>query len=97
VERSSKETQPPGGVTYVLSVLPRAETALAKLPKAARKRIGKAIDALEKQPRPHGSKKLATRNGLRIRVGNYRAVYEIDDATKTVTVLDVGDRKEIYR
>lgn len=97
MERSSKETKPAGGVTYALSTLPRAEKALAKLPKDARERIGKAIDALEKQPRPPGSKKLTTRDGYRIRIGNYRAVYEIDDAKKTVTVLDVGDRKEIYR
>jgi mRNA interferase RelE/StbE len=97
VERSSKTTKPPEGVTYAVSTLPRAEKALAKLPKDARERIGKAIDGLEHEPRPHGSKKLATREAFRIRIGNHRVVYEIDDAKKTVTVLDVGDRKEIYR
>ncbi len=97
MERSSKETKPPGGVTYEVSALPRAEKALAKLPKDPRERIGKAVDGLEKQPRRHGSTKLATREAYRLRVGNDRVVYEIDDAKKTVTVLDVGDRKEIYR
>ncbi|MGH7858525.1 MAG: type II toxin-antitoxin system RelE family toxin [Candidatus Binatia bacterium] len=97
MERSQKEAQPPGVVTYALSTLPRAEKALAKIQQDQRERIAKAIDALAKEPRPHGSTKLSGRDGYRIRVGQYRAVYEIDDEKKTVTILDVGHRREIYR
>lgn len=82
---------------YGVSINRRAQKNLAAVPAEAYERIKKALIALGDEPRPMGSKKLKGRDGLRIRVGNYRAVYEIDDANKTVTVLDVGDRKEIYR
>jgi mRNA interferase RelE/StbE len=70
---------------------------LAKLSEDLRTKIAAAIDALATEPRPHGGKKLAGREGWRLRVGDYRAVYEIDDAGKKVTILDVGHRREIYR
>ena len=97
MERGKEEAQPPGDVTYALSTLPRAEKALSKIQQDQRERIAKAIDALAKEPRPHGSTKLTGREGYRIRVGQYPAIYEIDDEKKTVTVVDVGHRREVYR
>jgi len=52
--------------------------------------------ALENDPRPPGCKKLKGRLGYRIRVGDYRIIYEIQDKILLVTVLDVGNRSEIY-
>jgi len=55
------------------------------------------IDALRENPRPAGCKKLAERRGWRIRFGDYRIIYKIDDVNKTVTITNVGHRREIYR
>lgn len=82
---------------YAVSINRRAQKNLAAVPTDLYERIKKALIALGDDPRPMGSRKLKTRDAYRIRVGNYRVVYEIDDTKKTVTVLDVGDRKEIYR
>ena len=52
---------------------------------------------LENNPRPSGCKKLQGRNGYRIRSGDYRIIYEVEDKIITVTVIDVGHRKDIYQ
>ncbi|MEW5948302.1 MAG: type II toxin-antitoxin system RelE/ParE family toxin [Thermodesulfobacteriota bacterium] len=56
-----------------------------------------AIQGLSEDPRPSGVKKLTGRNAWRIRVGNYRVIYEIQDNSLVVLVVSVGHRKEIYR
>ncbi|MGH3976378.1 MAG: type II toxin-antitoxin system RelE family toxin, partial [Pseudonocardiaceae bacterium] len=57
-----------------------------------------AIIALTHNPRPVGVKKLVgSRSDWRIRIGEYRIIYEIDDAAKTVTVLQVEHRRDAYR
>jgi len=55
-----------------------------------------AIRDLANTPRPAGCKKLSGRSGWRIRVGNYRVIYEIDDNTQTITVMHVGHRRDVY-
>jgi len=55
-----------------------------------------SIAALANQPRPPGCKKLKGRSGYRIREGNYRVIYEINDQILTITVIEAGNRKEIY-
>lgn len=65
--------------------------------KAALTSIVDAIATLGADPRPHGSKKLTGSEAIRIRVGNYRIVYELDDEKKTVTIFKVGDRKDVYQ
>ena len=82
---------------YALRILPRAEKELSALDSRPYDSVKKKIDALRDEPRPPGCRKLADYRGWRIRVGDYRVVYEIDDAARTVTVLRVGHRKEIYR
>jgi mRNA interferase RelE/StbE len=66
--------------------------------RADRERIVRRIDALADNPRAYGSEKL---EGLaatyRVRQGDYRIVYDIDDATATVVVLKVRHRKDVYR
>ena len=69
-----------------------------KLDKNIQARLKPKIDALAKNPRPHGVKKLqGYENRYRIRVGDYRVLYEIHDSMLLVLVVDVGNRGWIYR
>jgi len=83
-------------VNYTVLILRRAQKELAQLshPYA---RVRDAIRALAQDPRPQRSLKLTGREGWRVRVGDYRVVYEIDDQQRTVTILHVGHRREVYR
>jgi mRNA interferase RelE/StbE len=84
-------------VTYSLFILRRAQKELAELPPEAFERIRESIRALSDSPRPPGCLKLTAREGWRIRVGDYRVIYEIDDEQRVVTVLHVGHRRDVYR
>ena len=84
-------------MSYNLLILPRAKKALANLPEQEFTVADRKIEALRENPRPVGCKKLAERQGWRIRFGDYRILYKVDDINKTVTVTDVGHRREIYR
>jgi len=70
---------------------------LRKVPRAELKKILARIELLASDPRPPGSEKLASQELHRIRQGNYRIVYSIQDAALTVWVIKVGNRKEVYR
>lgn len=66
--------------------------------KADRQRIVGRLQNLASNPRPHGSEKLAGYSDrCRIRQGNYRVVYLVDDDAQEVTIYKVGDRKDAYR
>jgi mRNA interferase RelE/StbE len=68
------------------------------LPVADQYRVLDRIKALAEEPRPNGCEKLAgMRDAWRIRSGNYRIVYRVDDAAEVVTVTRVGYRREVYR
>jgi mRNA interferase RelE/StbE len=84
-------------VSYRLFLLPRAQKELARLPNQVYERIRAAVRALAEEPRPTGCRKLSGREGWRIRVGDFRVLYEIEDAQQTVTVLHVGHRRDVYR
>lgn len=63
-----------------------------------RRRILEKIEGLADDPRPAGSVKLADRDDRRrIRQGDYRIVYSVDDPQRTVTVIKIGHRKDVYR
>jgi mRNA interferase RelE/StbE len=81
---------------YEIEIEKRAFKALKKIPVIDRNKIIKAIENLAIQPRPAYSKKLVGRAGWRIRIGNYRVIYEIEDHVCRILVLDLGHRKEIY-
>ncbi len=83
-------------MNYVLLILRRAQKQLANLDKSEFERVRDAIALLSETPRPNGCKKLVGRDGWRIRIGNYRVIYEIDEDGQKVTVLDVGHRRNIY-
>jgi mRNA interferase RelE/StbE len=85
-------------MTYRIEVKPQAEKALAKIPNPYRRRIARAIDGLARAPRPTGSAKLAgSEDAYRIRVGDYRIVYQIVDKVLIVYIIRVAHRKDIYR
>ena len=66
--------------------------------KLDRARIVERIQALAEDPRPHRCEKLAGySNRFRIRQGNYRVVYLVDDQRREITIFKVGDRKDVYR
>jgi mRNA interferase RelE/StbE len=75
-----------------------AEKDLSRLDDKTHDRVVKQIVALGKEPRPSGSKKLSgTTNDWRIRVGDYRVLYEIADSIRVVRVYRVRHRREVYR
>lgn len=81
---------------YQLIIDKYAEKQLAKIPPPDFNRIVKAIENLATNPRPHGYKKLTGRPGYRIRIGNYRVIYMIEDKQLTIFIIDIGNRKNIY-
>ncbi|MGV8139063.1 MAG: type II toxin-antitoxin system RelE/ParE family toxin [Mangrovibacterium sp.] len=74
-----------------------AQKQIMKLDKKAVPVIKSAIAGLADNPRPQGYIKLKGEEAYRIRVGNYRIIYEINDRKIIVTVVAVGHRKDIYR
>lgn len=69
---------------------------LARGDKAAARRITAAIDALAEHPRPANGTKLVGSEGWRIRVGDYRVIYAIDDSICVVAIVKIGHRRDIY-
>lgn len=84
-------------MSYQLSIKKRASKVLANLPLGDYPKVRDAIRALAENPRPSGCKKLAAREGWRIRVGVYRVIYIINDQSQKVVILDLGHRRDIYR
>ena len=85
------------GPTYRIEITPHALKALRKLPRDAQQTIRQKVRSLATDPRPPGHIKLIDSDGLyRVRAGNYRIVYTIEDTALVVEVVKVGDRKDIY-
>ncbi len=83
---------------YNIDIKSSAKKALAKIPQPHRRRIAKRIDRLADDPRPKDVKKLATELSLyRVRVGEYRIIYEIEDDVLLVLVVRIGTRGDVYR
>jgi mRNA interferase RelE/StbE len=82
---------------YKVVLSKTAEKDLSKLPVGVIAKIVPVLKSLEQNPRPIGCKKLKGFSNLwRIRIGNYRAIYSIDDVILLVDVRAIGDRKGIY-
>ena len=79
---------------HSVHILRRAQRELSRLSREDYERVRDAIRVLA--PRPSGCLKLKGREGWRIRVSNYRVIYEIDDNQQVVTVLHVGHRRDVY-
>ena len=83
---------------YQVLVARSASREIEALPAAVRNKVIARIELLEHQPRPVGVKKLQGAADLwRLRVGNYRVVYAINDSAKVVDILAVRHRREVYR
>ncbi len=82
---------------YKIEVRRRVQRALDKLPKSDFKADIEAIKDLAQTPRPRGIEKVKSTGLWRIRQGDYRIIYAIDDNERLVTVVRVGHRREIYR
>ena len=82
---------------YKVRIEKSVQKTLEKINDPFYSRIKNAIRKLAENPRPEGYKKLKGREGYRIRVADYRIIYEIFDDVLLVTVIDLGNRKNIYR
>ena len=83
---------------YTLLLTASAEKDLRKLPRSILERIHAKILTLRNDPRPAGVTKLSGNlEGWRVRVGDYRIVYQINDAAQTITLARVRHRREVYR
>ena len=84
--------------TYTAVVLRTAQRAIARLPEETRSRVVQAVDTLMTVPRPVGCVKLAgSADRYRIRVGDYRIIYDVHDGELVVLVVKVGHRRDVYR
>lgn len=82
---------------YSVEISKTAFKILSKLPNKIAEKIEIALLKLEENSRPIGSKKLSGFKDLyRLRIGDYRAIYSIEEEIVTIIVLDIGHRKEIY-
>lgn len=83
---------------YSIRIKKSARKELAAVAsRADRRRIVKRIQSLGDEPRPPGSQKLSGRERYRIRQGNYRILYTIEDSVLIINVIKIGHRKEVYR
>lgn len=88
---------------FEIRILPAAQKSLVKLARADRRlavAIDHAICSLAENPRPPGSKQLVGSKEpllFRIRVGDYRIIYEVQNDVVLVSVIHIGHRKDIYR
>ena len=83
---------------YTVQFVRSARKELEGLPDSALQRVFARIEALADTPRPPGCKKLrGTRDLWRIRIGDYRVIYQLNDALHLVEIRAVGDRKDIYQ
>jgi mRNA interferase RelE/StbE len=84
---------------YRIEIYPRAKRDLKRLKKTDNytfRRVNAAIESLRPNPRPHGTEPLGG-PAFRIRDGDYRILYEVNDTKRVVAIMSVGDRKEVYK
>ena len=82
---------------YRIEFRPAAVRELRKIDRSAQSRIQGAIALLAQDPRPPASRPLRGREGYRLRVGDYRIIYTIDDGVLLVVVVTVGHRRDVYQ
>jgi len=84
-------------VPYTVRLKRSAEKELENLPARIHNKVINVLLSLKENPFPRNSIKLHGREGWRIRVGNYRILYIIDEPDKNVEIISVAHRKEVYR
>lgn len=83
--------------SYSIIIKKSAEKEFHPIPKKDRMRLIMKIRQLAMNPRPSGSEKLSGQHDWRVRQGDYRIIYSIDENKKTITIQKVGHRREVYR
>ncbi|MDE3147635.1 MAG: type II toxin-antitoxin system RelE/ParE family toxin [Acidobacteriota bacterium] len=83
--------------TYQIEFRPAALRGLRKFDRSTQPRIQGAIALLSQDPRPPASRKLRGRDGYRLRVGDHRIIYTIDDGVLLIVIVTVGHRREVYQ
>ncbi|WP_193598302.1 type II toxin-antitoxin system RelE family toxin [Microbacterium sp. YJN-G] len=84
-------------MSYRVEFTAAAARQVKKLPRPARDRVLEMVAVLAEDPRPHGAKKLVgEQTAWRIRIGEYRVIYDVFDAELTVTVVRAAHRREAY-
>jgi len=85
-------------VAYAVFLKPAALRELRKLPEDIRRRVAARFDALVGDPRPAGVERLQGEADLyRVRVGDYRIVYQVESKALVVLVVRIGHRRDVYR
>lgn len=84
-------------MAYAAYIKPSAKKDLNKLPEKEVERILSKIAQLEYDPRPIGIQKLTADEGYRIRTGNYRILFTIDDKRQIISIYRIKHRKDVYR
>ena len=84
-------------MSYRLKLIKKAEKDLDRIKDQEFEVIKHKISALSENPRPHGCQKLTGEEGYRIRSGDFRVLYRIDDSRKEVIIYRVKHRKDVYR
>lgn len=82
---------------YSVFILPSAQKEIGKLPKVEQTKVFKVLSALSENPRPTNCKKLVGTDAWRVRVGEYRIVYVIEDKILRIEIVRVAHRKDVYR
>lgn len=82
---------------YAVIIARTVEKEMDRLPSHVHDRLARRILSLEDNPRPRGAGKLSNEEAYRVRVGDYRILYVVDDEEFVVTVLSVGHRRDVYR
>jgi len=85
-------------LTYTIEIQTKAKRQLKSFEKQTQERIAKAVNQLAKNPRPNNSKALKGFHEIfRIRVGDYRVIYEIRESELIILVVEIDHRREVYR
>ena len=84
-------------MSYSVNLKRSAEKELRDLTKSDRERVAAAILNLREDPLPSGIKKLKNMDGYRLRVGDYRILYTVNEKEKILEVYAIGHRKDVYR
>lgn len=83
--------------SYSLLIKPSALKELEAIPPRDRRRLVTRIEGLAADPRPHGCEKLSGLEQYRVRQGDYRVIYSVDDEARTVVIVKIGHRRDVYR
>ena len=83
--------------SYKVSLKKSAEKELRSIPARDIEKIAEKLKSLAHQPRPHGCEKLEGQERYRLRQGDWRMIYSINDGEKSVMVVKIGNRREVYR